>query len=144
MIRGRKVCGILTEMSSDMDRIRHIVLGIGVNVNVDAGAFPDELADIATSLKIESGRELSRLALLGAVIQRFEEGYQEIRTGGFEALKDEWISLCDTVGKHVRVTAEGRELDGVASGVDFRGNLVVRLPNGMSEHIISGDVAVIE
>lgn len=144
VINNKKVCGILTEMNTDMDRIRHVVMGVGMNVNVGGEEFPRELTATATSVKIETSKDISRLALLAAVLHVFEELYARLKAGDFESVKQEWIGLSNIVGKYVRVTTEGRTLDGYAVGVDFRGNLIVRLANGLNEHIISGDVRIIE
>lgn len=144
VIDNKKVCGILTEMNTDMDRIRHVVMGVGMNVNVGGEEFPRELTATATSVKIEAGKDISRLALLAAILHVFEELYARLKAGDFESVKQEWIGLSNIVGKYVRVATEGRALEGYAVGVDFRGNLIVRLANGLNEHIISGDVRIIE
>jgi len=144
VVNNRKVCGILTEMNTDMDRIRHVVMGIGMNVNVDDEEFPYELKSTATSVKIEAGKAVSRLALLASVLHAFEALYVRLKQGDFESVKQEWIGLSNIVGKFVRVAAEGRTLEGYAVGVDFRGNLIVRLANGLNEYVISGDVRIIE
>ena len=90
LLGGKKAAGILTEMSAEMDRVRHVILGIGVDVNQDAGEFPPELRKIATSLKIESGKEISRAELAVEILRELDlttrgfapENFPKSRTNG--------------------------------------------------------------
>ena len=78
MIGGKKVAGILTELSAELDRVKHVILGIGVDVNLDAGEFPPELRKLATSLKIEAGKAISRAELAAEILRELDFDYARI------------------------------------------------------------------
>ncbi|MDP8263469.1 MAG: biotin--[acetyl-CoA-carboxylase] ligase [Candidatus Ancaeobacter aquaticus] len=142
IVGGKKISGILTEINSDLEGIRYVVLGVGINVNVDKTDFPKEIRNIATSMKIELSKNVSRLSVLGSFLQWFEEYYLELQSGKFDRIRTDWISLSNTIGKYVTVETQGKKIEGYATGVDPKGNLVVRLPNGLNEYVMSGDVTV--
>ena len=90
-------------MSAELDRVKHIILGIGVDVNLDAAEFPPELRKIATSLKIESGGQISRAELAAEILRELDADYARICGGKFPAVADEWEADCATIGKKVTV-----------------------------------------
>lgn len=140
LLGGKKVAGILTEMSAEVDRVRHIIIGIGVDVNQDAGDFPGELRPIATSLKIESGNEISRAELATEVLQELDTDYAWIGAGKFPEVADEWEAACVTIGRNVTVHIGDRKLRGRAESLDDDGALLVRTEHGHLERITGGDV----
>ncbi len=142
LIHGKKVVGILTEMSAEVDRVRHIILGIGVDVNQDATEFPPELRKIATSLKVESGEEICRAELATEIIRELDADYARICGGKFAALADEWETGCLTIGKQVSVQMGARFIRGSAEALDDDGALLVRTEHGHLERIIGGDVTL--
>jgi BirA family biotin operon repressor/biotin-[acetyl-CoA-carboxylase] ligase len=142
LIRGRKVAGILTEMSAELDRVQHIILGIGVNVNTSASEFQPELRKLATSLKIESGRTISRADLATAILHELDCDYAQVCAGGFMALVDEWEAHCTTIGRNVTVQIGGRRLRGRAESLGDDGALLLRTEYGRLESIIGGDVTL--
>jgi BirA family biotin operon repressor/biotin-[acetyl-CoA-carboxylase] ligase len=142
LIRGRKVAGILTEMSAELDRIQHIILGIGVNVNTSASEFQPELRKLATSLKIESGRTILRADLATAILHELDCDYAQVCAGGFMALVDEWEAHCTTIGRNVTVQIGGRRLRGRAESLGDDGALLLRTEYGRLESIIGGDVTL--
>jgi BirA family biotin operon repressor/biotin-[acetyl-CoA-carboxylase] ligase len=142
MIRGKKVVGILTELSAELDRVKHITLGVGVNVNQVAGDFPPELRRIATSLRIELGRPVSRRELATAILRELDADYARICAGGFADVADEWEELCATIGQQVVITQGGRAFRGRAESLDDDGALRLRTEHGRLERIIGGDVAL--
>lgn len=142
LIGGKKVVGILTEMSAEVDRVRHIILGIGVDVNQDASEFPPELRKIATSLKIEAGAEISRAELATAILQELDFDYARICGGKFSAVADEWEAGCATIGKNVSVQMGDRKIRGCAEALDDDGALLVRTEHGHLERVIGGDVTL--
>ena len=81
LINGRKMSGILTEMSSGPDRVRHVILGVGIDVNMPAGSFPEEIRGISTSVMLELGREVDRAVLLRRFLEEFEEDYGHLLKG---------------------------------------------------------------
>jgi BirA family biotin operon repressor/biotin-[acetyl-CoA-carboxylase] ligase len=142
LVGGKKVVGILTEMSAEVDRVRHVILGIGVDVNQDANAFPAELRKTATSLKIESGREISRAELATEIMRELDLDYARICGGKFSQVADEWETLCATIGKKVSVQMGSRLIRGCAEALDDDGALLVRTEHGHLERVIGGDVTL--
>jgi len=142
LIGGKKVVGILTEMSAEVDRVRHVILGIGVDVNQDAAEFPAELRKIATSLKAESGAEICRAELATEILRELDFDYARICGGKFAQLADEWEAGCLTIGKNVSVQMGARQIRGRAEALDDDGALLVRTEHGLLECIIGGDVTV--
>jgi BirA family biotin operon repressor/biotin-[acetyl-CoA-carboxylase] ligase len=142
LIGGKKVVGVLTEMSAEVDRVRHVILGIGVDVNQNAAEFPPELRKIATSLKIEAGKEISRAELATEILSELDFDYARICGGKFSAVADEWESGCATIGKNVFVQMGVRQIRGRAEALDDDGALLVRTEHGHLERVIGGDVTL--
>ena len=142
LIGGKKVVGILTEMSAEVDRVRHVILGIGVDVNQDATEFPPELRKIATSLKAETGEEISRAELATEILRELDFDYARICGGQFAQVADEWETRCLTIGKNVSVQMGVRQIRGCAEALDDDGALLVRTEHGHLERIIGGDVTL--
>lgn len=140
LINGRKVAGVLTELAAEIDHVKHLILGIGVDVNLTASEFPAELKKVATSLKIESGRHLNRLDLAAAILRELDADYQRIQRGRFAEVADEWEEQCITLGHRVRIHIGNREITGRAEALDDDGALLVRTEHGHLERIIGGDV----
>jgi BirA family biotin operon repressor/biotin-[acetyl-CoA-carboxylase] ligase len=133
----RKVAGILTEMASEGSRIRHIVLGLGVNVN--GQEFPEDLAMLATSLRLLRGTALHRSAVLAAFLNAFEPIYDDFVARGPAAGLLEWRRLA-LLGQPCWVERESARVEGVAEDVDTSGALVVRSPDGTRISVYSGQV----
>jgi BirA family biotin operon repressor/biotin-[acetyl-CoA-carboxylase] ligase len=142
LIGGKKVAGILTELSAELDKVRCIILGIGIDVNLDADEFPAELKKIATSLKIETGETVSRAELAVAILRELDFDYARIGGGKFPAVADEWESGCATIGKNVTVHIGDRKIRGCAESLDDDGALLVRTEHGHLERITGGDVTL--
>jgi BirA family biotin operon repressor/biotin-[acetyl-CoA-carboxylase] ligase len=140
LLRGKKVAGILTELSAEVDRVRHIIIGIGVDVNQDANEFPGELRQIATSLKLEAGEEISRAELATEMLRELDADYARICAGKFPEVADEWEAACVTIGRNVTVHVGDRKFRGRAESLDDDGALLVRTEHGHLERIIGGDV----
>ena len=139
LIGGKKVCGILTEMNAEATRVRHIILGIGINVN--QVSFPDELKAIATSLKITSGTEWSRVELCAALLKSLDSEYQKLlkNADARESILKRFQEHSSSVrGRHIQVE-ESPELEGVTEGLDSRGFLQVRTRQGLKT-VLSGTV----
>jgi BirA family biotin operon repressor/biotin-[acetyl-CoA-carboxylase] ligase len=141
-IKGRKVAGVLTEMSAEMDNVKHVTLGIGLDVNLEDKDLPGELKTIATSLRIETGRKLDRAQMAATLLKELEHDYQRISNGGFEAVADEWERRCITVGKQVSIHLGSAILKGRAEALDADGALLLRTQYGHLERIIGGDVTL--
>ena len=139
LINDRKVCGILTEMSAEVNTVTYMVLGIGINVNTAKIDLPKE----ATSLKAEAGEEISRVELTQEVLRELERQYHIFKEKGFSKIIEEWKGLSHTLGEEVKITCHGRKIEGTAVDLDASGALVVRTDNGFTEHITAGDVVMV-
>ncbi|MHB8418139.1 MAG: biotin--[acetyl-CoA-carboxylase] ligase [Myxococcales bacterium] len=141
LIGGRKVAGILTELSAEPSRIRFAVLGIGVNVNLEREALPPEVAEAATALSIERGEPVPRSFLLAALLTSLEGWLDRLCGAGFAGVAARWRELSATLG--ARVTVEGAEgRGGVAIDLDETGALLVRDDAGVTRRVIAGDVTL--
>ena len=142
LLHGKKVAGILTELSAEVDRIRYVIMGIGVDVNLTSTELPPELRKIATSLRIESGQSVSRPELAAALLRELDVDYARVCAGQFEALATEWEEQCTTIGRRVTIRSGDRAQSGVAESLDSEGALLLRTQHGRLERIIGGDVTV--
>jgi BirA family biotin operon repressor/biotin-[acetyl-CoA-carboxylase] ligase len=142
LIGGKKIAGVLTEMSAELDRVRHVILGIGVDVNQAAGEFPPELRKTATSLKIEAGEKVVRAELATEMLRELDADYARICDGQFSAIADEWQAGCATLGQNVSVQMGTRRIRGCAESLDDEGALLVRTEHGRLERVIGGDVTL--
>jgi BirA family transcriptional regulator, biotin operon repressor / biotin---[acetyl-CoA-carboxylase] ligase len=142
LLDGRKIAGVLTELSAELDRVKHVILGIGVDVNLTNTDFPPELRKVATSLRIETGRTWRRADLAAAILIELEQDYQRIRDGKFGAIADEWERHCTTLGHRVSIQMGPRILQGRAESLDPDGALLLRTDHGHLERIIGGDVTL--
>lgn len=141
VIHGRKVCGILTEMSAEAERIECLICGIGINVNMDA--FPEEIRNVATSLFLESGKRQARAPLAAEVMNCLEPLYQEFAVHGITpAFLQAYRSHCVTIHQQVTASCRGETIAGVAEDITEKGELVVRTMQGESITLSSGEVSV--
>ena len=99
---GRKLVGILTEMSAEMDRVNYIVIGIGINVNIAEEDFPEELRPIATSLMQMKGKPLSRVAFLQELLRALDVLYADVQRAGFAPVLAAWKKYAVTLGQQDR------------------------------------------
>ena len=144
VISGKKICGILTEMSADPGQIHHVVIGVGINGNLTV--FPEELREKATSLQLELGARIRRAPLAAAVLEAFEENYEVFCSCGdlspFQGAYDRILVNRDAF---VAVQGAGREqegLCGIARGISGRGELLVEREDGFVVKVNSGEVSV--
>lgn len=138
---GKKLCGILTESSTDLEYINYVVVGIGVNVNQTD--FPEEIKDMASSICLEIGQEVNRAELLGTFLNIFEEYYEIfLETEDLSRLSDEYNQMLVNRGKEVKIIEKDQERILTAIGIDNKGGLIVENKDGQRETIISGEVSV--
>jgi len=142
LIRGRKVAGILTEMSAELDHLKDLLLGIGMDVNLETEDFPAALRQTATSLAIETGAKVNRSELAVAILRELDRDYDLINKGHFEVLAEQWQERCSTLGREVSIRVGDRVIRGQAESLDDDGALLVRGAHGHLERIIGGDVTV--
>jgi len=139
LVNGRKVCGILIESDVQANRVNHAVIGIGINVNIRPGDFP-EIPDTATSLAQETGEEISLLVVIRELLGAIEGQYQELRAG--TQLYPRWRDRLVTLGKPVTAQSGSRRYQGIAESVDPDGSLWLRLADGSRIKFIAGDVTL--
>ena len=141
LVNNKKVCGILTEMSAEPDYIHHVIVGVGINANQNF--FPEELQDIATSLRIEKGEKVDRTALIIGIMEYFEYYYgifaEHLDVSDFVDIYDGYLI---NKGKEVRILDPKGEYTGVAEGINDSGALIVKLSDGTIKTVSTGEVSV--
>jgi BirA family biotin operon repressor/biotin-[acetyl-CoA-carboxylase] ligase len=142
LIGGKKAAGILTELKAELDTVKYVILGIGVDVNLALEDFPNDLRDIATSLRIESGRSIDRAALACAILKELDQDYRRTMEGGFVEVVDEWGAQCTTLGQDIVIQIGSRKARGRAEALDAGGALLLRTHHGHLERISGGDISL--
>ena len=144
VINGRKLAGILTEMEADDDRVRFVILGIGVNLNAAPEDFPEELRDKATALCGAAGRFIDRTAFADRLLSRLNERYELFLAHGFAALRPVWEACSCLTGRAVQIDGAGQRRAGVVTGISDDGALVLRDAAGRDVRVVAGDVTVVD
>ncbi len=140
VLNGKKICGILTEM---IFTARGYVVIIGTGINVNTESFPEEISEIAGSLKCETGKEVSREELIASVMEHFEGYYEEYaKTEDLTLLKEQYESLLVNRDREVRVLDPKEPYQGIAKGINKDGNLIVVCKDGEEKCVCSGEVSV--
>ena len=140
VVSHKKICGILTEMGVRDGKIDYAVIGVGINVNIRE--FPEEMADKATSLYLESGKEFDRSQIPGLVMEAFEEYYEKFAAAcDLSGLKEEYESILANYNQPVRVLAK-EPYEGVARGITDGGELLVEKTDGTIVAVSAGEVSV--
>ncbi|MCI0746424.1 MAG: biotin--[acetyl-CoA-carboxylase] ligase [Verrucomicrobia subdivision 3 bacterium] len=142
LLQDRKVAGVLTELAAEIDCIRYVILGIGINVNFSPSDFPAELRAVATSLQIEAGHAFRRAELAAALLRELDRDYDRVRRREFGRVADEWAAHCATLGQRVRIRIGDRAVTGRAEALDDAGALLLRTDHGHLERIVGGDVTL--
>jgi BirA family biotin operon repressor/biotin-[acetyl-CoA-carboxylase] ligase len=143
LLSNRKVGGLLTEMNAEPDRIKHIVLGIGLDVNMALDQLPPDVRTRTTTIAAEAGRNIDRTALLRQILRELDSRYRIFLAGEADILK-EWGELNATIGSRVAVSGSGETLEGLAQGIDREGRLVLRLDDGTTQIVAAGDVTILK
>jgi BirA family biotin operon repressor/biotin-[acetyl-CoA-carboxylase] ligase len=140
VLSRKKVCGILTEMKLDRDKIREVVVGIGINVNLKE--IQEELKESATSLYLESGRTYDRSEIIGRIMENFEINYERfLKTKDFSLMKEDYHKLLANFNQPVRVLSR-EPFEGTALGINDQGELLVQKEDGTVTAVNSGEVSV--
>jgi BirA family biotin operon repressor/biotin-[acetyl-CoA-carboxylase] ligase len=142
-IRGRKVCGILTEMATAGESCAAIV-GIGLNVNIRRVDFDPGHRDAATSLWEETDRDHSREDMALLLCERLERWYETFLHAGFAPVREEWLARSDMAGKRVRVLFRDEVQEGVVEGIDRDGALLLADGQGDVRRILAGDATIMK
>lgn len=141
IVNGKKLCGILTEMSAEADYISHIEVGIGLNINIEH--FADEVSQVATSMRLEAGHRFIRADIIADVMAYFEKYYEVfVQTEDLSGLVDLYNEMLINCGRQVRVLEQSGEQIATAKGITKTGSLVVVDDAGVEREIIAGEVSV--
>ena len=141
IVSGKKLVGILTEMSAQIDYINHVAVGVGINVNTTE--FPEEIRETATSLRLECGHAVRRAPLIAAVMERLEENYEIfLETEDLSGLMEKYSAMLVNRDRDVRVIGAKETYQAHAVGITPAGELIVRREDGTEEKINAGEVSV--
>jgi BirA family biotin operon repressor/biotin-[acetyl-CoA-carboxylase] ligase len=140
LLNNKKICGILTEMSGQIAKVDYVVVGIGINVNIES--FPDGIKNTATSLCIETGKKFKRSEIAKNVLKNFDSVYKRFQKDGFKCIKQEYEDMCINIGKRVRVIKHDGSFEATALEVNNNGELVIMKDNGEITTVFSGEVSV--
>ena len=141
VVGGKKVCGMLTELSVQQEYIQHVVVGAGVNVGIQE--FPPEIADTAACLEEECGRRVPRAQLIVHIMKAFEKYYEKfMETLDFSVLKEAYDNRLVNCGREVCVLDPKGEYTGISRGINSVGELLVELPDGPERTVYAGEVSV--
>jgi BirA family biotin operon repressor/biotin-[acetyl-CoA-carboxylase] ligase len=142
LVDGRKVAGILTELSAEADAVHWVILGIGVNLNSTLEDLPEDLREVATSLAIEREQPVPRALFAAALLSELEQWLDLHAAEGFGPIRDAWRERSVTLGREVRVDGDRGEIAGVAVDIDDSGALLVRGRAGVTR-VVAGDVRLV-
>lgn len=140
-VNNRKICGVLTDVSTDQKRVNWVAVGIGLNVNADPSLEP-ELRGLVTSIKRETGRAQKRLPILKRILEEMDSLYKRFLSGETKHIRDEWLSYSIILGGKVNIFSDGLQETGIAETIDEDGALILLTPDGERKKIVAGDVSL--
>ncbi|MBW1780557.1 MAG: biotin--[acetyl-CoA-carboxylase] ligase [Deltaproteobacteria bacterium] len=141
LVNGKKIAGILTEISTEMDTIDYVVVGLGMNVNNTF--LPDDINETATSILIETGERFPRVEIVREYLRRQETYYRVLTTSGFEPILGRWKELANIIGRQIKVEMIDKTYVGTVEDIDPEGVLILKDMKGASHRIFSGDVTLV-
>lgn len=139
LINNKKICGILTEMNAETDKINFVIIGIGININTKEDLLPKG----ATSIMEAKGEEVSRVELVKGIFKNLDKYYKLFNGGHIAEIIREYKEFSNFLGKRVRVTYHDTKIEGYAVDVDKEGALILRMDSGLNERILAGDVTIL-
>lgn len=144
LIDSKKVCGILTEMKAEQDRIDFVIVGIGINVNTQTKILPKGASSLKEELRA-SGKDgdVTRVELVKKVLESLDEEYLRLKEKGFKPIIEEWKEMTAMLGSRVKVMLPNSTVEGQVHNVDPDGSLVLRLDSGILQKISSGDIVMV-
>ncbi len=142
ILDGRKLGGILTELSAEPGHVNYVVVGIGINVNQDLEHFDYEIRQKAVSLKMYDNKAVQRSKLLGSILTSFEKLYKSVLLGKNKDIIDKWTEYSVTIGKEVKVAYRNVEYIGTAQSIAADGRLIVKCKDGVTREISAGEIQV--
>lgn len=141
LIDGKKVCGILTEMVAELDRINFLVIGFGLNVKHQTEDFPPDVRPVAASLEMISGQQIDRAQLLSRILLQLERRYRQFVDEGFEPIRELWKTHTCTLGHETKISRWNQPpLYGYALDLAPDGSLILQLPDGEVMSVMSGEI----
>ena len=144
LLNKKKVSGILSQMKTTADVIDFVVLGIGINVNIVYNQLPSDIQSIATSLAIETGREIDRLELVISLYENSAKWYKELTQRGFDAIKNKWLNFAPMIGQQVQVMFCNEVVSGKALGLDDDGSLIILTVKNETVKVSAGDATILK
>lgn len=142
LVNGRKLAGILTEISADMDSVNYIIVGLGLNVNNLFENSPQDIKKSATSILIETGNRVPRIKFIQNYLKLYEQYYDMFKKNNFKSIMNRWRELADILGKQIKVDVIGKTHIGEVMDVDNDGVLILKDDQGRLQRIFSGDVTL--
>lgn len=140
LVNGRKACGILAEAGIKGETVRYVVLGVGINANIDLESIPLDVRGEVTTLREELGYEIDKDGLMEKILCYFEDRHKKLLLGEWRNLLEEWKDLAKFFGSYVEIESCGRVFSGLAKDVAEDGALILRLKEGSIKKIFVGDV----
>jgi len=140
LMNGKKAAGILTEMQAEQDQIQYIVVGIGLNINQTIQDFPEDVLKKATSLKIETGKDVSINKLVKEFLTQFETAYEEYLKEGFSSVKARWESFGFRIGEMISIQTPKTRKRATFFGIGEDGELLIQSEDGQIEKLYSGEI----
>jgi len=140
LIKEKKVCGILTEMSAELDIINWIVVGIGINANINQGEFPEDIKDNSVSLKEILGKKISRVRLTQILLEEFEKYYERLKRREFSSILKEGKLYSHTLKRKIKINMGEKIITGEAIDINEEGALILKKEDGELLEIISGTI----
>lgn len=141
VLNGKKIVGILTEMNSEIDYIHYVVIGTGINANLEV--FPEEIRGTASSLLLESGHAVQRSSLVASVMKHFERTYEIFeKTEDLSGIREEYNRMLVNCGREVRILEQKETWEATALGINDSGELIVRKADGTEKEVFAGEVSV--
>ncbi len=144
LLNNKKLCGILAQIKTSANSIDFVVLGIGINVNIDYNQLPCEIQSIATSLAIETGREIGRMELIISLYENIAKWYKELMQSGFDTIKGKWLNFAPMISQNVQVMFRDELVRGKALGLDDDGSLIISTVNNGTVKVSAGDATIIK
>ncbi len=140
LVNGKKVAGILMELTAGTGPVDFVIVGIGINVNTSTDEFPLSIRNLVTSINIVADRPVQRREIIKILLLQLELWYERFLTESFETVLEAWRQLSNTLGERVMVILSNTKLEGVAEALDADGSLMVREDKGKLHKVIVGDV----
>ena len=142
MLKGKKCCGVLSEVNFTNGKIDFIILGIGINVNHEADEWTDEINEIATSIRIEKKESINRAELLAEILFQLEKVYEDVEKNGFEELLNQWKKRCPAIHQKITIQQDEQELFGTFIDLDEDGCMLLKVEDGEIKKIVAGDICM--